>query len=235
MNYDGFLELVRQRRSIRSFKEDPIPDEQVDKIIEAARFAPSGFNLQPWEFVIVRDGELKNRIVQCIRDAVAVTWRMEAARESWQGVQPPVAPPPMGFAGAPVFIIPFGDVRTRDGLPMIHRYSEESWNRTFTSSLASAFIYMHLAATSLGLGSQWVSVVTQPAVQCFIKQLLGIPAPLQIYDMMALGYPKMTPPPRLVRSREEMVHRDACGLEAFKNDVQVKDFIFRIRNPQVPR
>lgn len=235
MNYDGFLELVRQRRSIRSFKEDPIPNEQVDKIIEAARFAPSGFNLQPWEFVIVRDGELKNRIVQCIRDAVAVTWRMEAARESWQGVQPPVAPPPMGFAGAPVFIIPFGDVRTRDGLPMIHRYSEESWNRTFTSSLASAFIYMHLAATSLGLGSQWVSVVTQPAVQCFIKQLLGIPAPLQIYDMMALGYPKMTPPPRLVRSREEMVHRDACGLDDFKNDVQVKDFIFRIRNPQVPR
>ena len=175
MNYDGFLELVRQRRSIRSFKEDPIPDEQVDKIIEAARFAPSGFNLQPWEFVIVRDGELKNRIVQCIRDAVAVTWRMEAARESWQGVQPLVAPPPMGFADAPVFIIPFGDVRTRDGLPMIHRYSEESWNRTFISSLASAFIYMHLAATSLGLGSQWESVVTQPAVQCFIKQLLGIP------------------------------------------------------------
>jgi nitroreductase len=141
----------------------------------------------------------------------------------------------MGFAGAPVFIIPFGDVRTRDGLPMIHRYSEESWNRTFTSSLASAFIYMHLAATSLGLGSQWVSVVTQPSVQCFIKQLLGIPAPLQIYDMMALGYPKMTPPPRLVRSREEMVHHDACGLDDFKNDVQVKDFIFRIRNPQVPR
>jgi len=235
MNYDGFLELVRQRRSVRSFKEDPIPDEQVDKIIEAARFAPSGFNLQPWEFVIVRDGELKNRIVQCIRDAVAVTWRMEAARESWQGVQPPVVPPPMGFAGAPVFIITFGDVRTRDGLPMIHRYSEESWNRTFTSSLASAFIYMHLAATSLGLGSQWVSVITQPAVQCFIKQLLGIPAPFQIYDMMALGYPKMTPPPRLVRSREEMVHHDTCGLDDFKNDAQVKDFIFRIRNPQVAR
>jgi nitroreductase len=235
MDYEGFLELVRQRRSVRSFKADPIPDEQVDKVVEAARFAPSGFNLQPWEFVIVKDGELRNRIVQYIRDVVTITLRMEAARESWQGAQLPTSPPPMGFAAAPVFIIPFGDVRTRDGLPMFHRYSEESWNRTFTSSLASAFIYMHLAATSLGLGSQWVSAVTQPAAACLIKQLLGIPAPLQIYDMMALGYPNMTPPPRLVRSREEMVHRDACGVDDFKNDAQVKDFIFKIRNPQAPR
>jgi nitroreductase len=235
MDYEGFLELVMKRRSVRSLKSDPIPDEQVDKVIEAARFAPSGFNLQPWEFVIVKDKELKNRIVQCIRDAVAVTFRMEAARESWQGARPPADPPPPGFAAAPVFIVPFGDVRTREGLPMIHRYSEESWNRTFTSSLASAFIYMHLAATSLGLGSQWVSAVTQPAAACLIKQLLGVPAPFQIYDMMALGYPNMTPPPRQVRSREEMVHREACGADDFKTDAQVRDFIFKIRNPQAPR
>jgi hypothetical protein len=183
----------------------------------------------------VKDVELKKQIVQFIRDAVTVTLNMEAARESWQGAKPPSAPPPMGFGAAPVFIIPFGDVRTREGLPMFHRYSEESWNRTFISSMASAFIYMHLAATSLGLGSQWVSAVTQPAVACFIKQLLGIPAPLQIYDMMALGYPNMTPPPRPVRSREEMVHHDACGVDDFKSDAQVKEFIFKIRNPQAPR
>ena len=63
MDYEGFLELVQKRRSIRSLKADPIPDEQVDKVIEAARFAPSGFNLQPWEFVIVKDAELKKLFV----------------------------------------------------------------------------------------------------------------------------------------------------------------------------
>ncbi len=236
MDYESFLGLVKQRRSVRSLKADPIPDEQVDKVIEAARFAPSGFNLQPWEFVIVKDVELKKQIVQYVREAIAVTWRMEATREHWQGAKTAGRPPrPWDLRAAPVFIIPFGDVRTRDGLPMLHRYSEESWNRTFTSSMASAFIYMHLAATSLGLGSQWVSAVTQPAAACFIKQLLGIPASLQIYDMMALGYPNMTPPPRPVRSRQEMVHRDACGADDFKSDAQVKDFIFKIRNPQAPR
>ena len=118
---------------------------------------------------------------------------------------------------------------------MIHQYSEESWNKTFTSTLASAFLYMHLAATSLGLGSQWVSAVTLPSAACLIKQLLGVPAPFQIYDMMALGYPNMTPPPKPLRSREEMVHRGACGPGDFKSDAQVKEWIFKIRNPKASR
>ena len=66
MDYDSFLELVKARRTIRRFKPDPIPDEYVDKIIEAARWAPSGFNMQPWEFVVIRDKKLKDTIVQWV-------------------------------------------------------------------------------------------------------------------------------------------------------------------------
>jgi nitroreductase len=54
MDYETVLELVKKRRSIRRFKTDPIPDDYIDKIIEVARQAPSGFNTQPWEFVVVR-------------------------------------------------------------------------------------------------------------------------------------------------------------------------------------
>lgn len=54
MKYDDLIELFKDRRSIPKFKSDPIPDEYVDKIIEAARFAPSGFNTQPWEFVLIK-------------------------------------------------------------------------------------------------------------------------------------------------------------------------------------
>ena len=59
MQYDDFLSLAKQRRTIRRFKPDPIPDEYVDKIIEAARWAPSGLNQQPWEFVVVRTRRLE--------------------------------------------------------------------------------------------------------------------------------------------------------------------------------
>jgi len=46
MDYDSLLELVKNRRSIRKFRTDPVPDEHVDKIIEVARQAPSGYNTQ---------------------------------------------------------------------------------------------------------------------------------------------------------------------------------------------
>jgi nitroreductase len=232
MEYDRFLELVKKRRSIRSFKPDPVPDEAIDQIIEAARWAPSGFNLQPWEFVVVKKEALRMKIVQYLKDFFTAHGPMEATREAWQGPPPPVGTaPPAGFAAAPVFIIPFGDTRIRAGLPMIHRYSEESWEKTYVSSLAGAFLLMHLAATSLGLASQWVSAVSQPLAHCLIKKLLGIPAPLKIYDMMVLGYPAREPNPKLVRDRAEMVHYDDCGEDDFRNDEAVKDFIFKIRNP----
>ena len=60
MDYESLLELLNTRRSIRRFKPEPIPDEYVDKIIEAARLAPSAFNAQPWEFVVVKKKELKD-------------------------------------------------------------------------------------------------------------------------------------------------------------------------------
>ncbi|MEM2939458.1 MAG: nitroreductase family protein [Candidatus Bathyarchaeia archaeon] len=57
-----FYEMIRTRRSIRSYKPDPIPDEVLMRILEAARIAPSGTNRQPWKFIIVKNGELKRKL-----------------------------------------------------------------------------------------------------------------------------------------------------------------------------
>jgi nitroreductase len=236
MNYEHFLELVKTRRSVRKFKSDPVADSDIDKILEAARWAPSGFNMQPWEFVVVKDQKLKNKMVEVISQGHSTMFQMEAAREAWQGEGPipkhKGAPSAPGFANAAVFILLLGDVRIRVGLPMIHRYNDSSWNKTFHSSLANTFLYMHLAAVTLGLASQWVSEVYQPLSHCLIKQLLGIPEPMMIYEMMALGYPDMKPPPKLIRSKEGMTHKDFCGEENFKTDEEVKHFIYKIRNPK---
>ncbi len=115
MDYESFLELVKQRRSIRSFKPEPISDGDVDKIIEAARWAPSGANLQPWEFIVVKKPELRDRIVQFYQQYREMTYQMELTREP-EFRYPSVAEPPTntpGFAAAPVFIIVCGDVRTK--------------------------------------------------------------------------------------------------------------------------
>lgn len=231
MNYDGFLELLKERRSIRRFTQDPVPDEYVDMVIEAARFAPSGFNQQPWDFVIVKDSALKEGIVQICETQVELNTQMEATRESWQTT--PKAPSPPGPGGdyrvAPVFILVLGDTRTRKGLPMIRRYDERQWQLVFVSGLANALLSMHLAATALGLGGQWVSRVSTAYGNCMIKSLLGIPEPFEIYDMMALGHSASTPQPRLMREKANMVHHDHCGPESFRTDDEVNDFIRRSR------
>jgi nitroreductase len=62
MEYDSFLELVKKRRTSWVFKLDPIPDELVEKIIYAVRYSPSGFNSLLWEFVVIKEQELRDKI-----------------------------------------------------------------------------------------------------------------------------------------------------------------------------
>ena len=59
-----FYEVIRTRRSIRSYKPDPIPEEVLTRVLDAARIAPSGSNRQPWKFIVVKDEELKRRIAK---------------------------------------------------------------------------------------------------------------------------------------------------------------------------
>lgn len=55
-------EAIRNRRSIRSYKDRPVEDEKIEKILEAARWAPSAGNLQSVEYVVVRDAETKEKL-----------------------------------------------------------------------------------------------------------------------------------------------------------------------------
>ncbi len=229
MNYDDFLELARKRRSIRKFKSDPVPDEYIDKIIEAARWAPSGGNSQPWEFIVIRKKELKDQIAESVKDQYVITHRMELTRAP--DLRFPKCARRMtetpSFGKAPIFIILCGDVRTKETYPddvILVRADS-----IFTPSLASPFGYMNLAATSLGLGAQRVSVVASPYVQTLIKTLLHIPKELEIYHMMALGYSDMVPPPKLVRVREELAHHDYYDRARLRTETQIAEFISACR------
>jgi len=57
-----FYEVIRTRRSVRSYKSDPIPDDVLQRVLEAARIAPSGSNRQPWRFIVVKDEEIKRKL-----------------------------------------------------------------------------------------------------------------------------------------------------------------------------
>jgi nitroreductase len=213
-HYDCFLELVKKRRTIRQFKPDPVPDEYITKIIEAARWAPSGFHTQPWEFVVVRNKETRDSIVAALEKHGP-----PIKGKSQDGA--PQTPPQRSFRDAPVFILLLADWRARVGLPDRVQDNDAMVANLFCSSLASAFLCMHLAAAALGLASQWYTSTARPEAERAIKDIIGIPEALKIYDMMVVGYAANPPVPKVVRDLDDMVHYDDCGAQDFRTDEEV--------------
>lgn len=66
------LRTIENRRSIRKYKPASIPDDDLKKILEAARLAPSAGNRQPWRFIVVRDNELKRRLAEASREQMFI-------------------------------------------------------------------------------------------------------------------------------------------------------------------
>ena len=228
MDYEGLLSIVKDRRSCRRFKPESIPDEYVNKILEMARWAPSGANSQPWDFVVVKIEGLRQKISQFIKEFISLYYKVEHTRDPalrFPSVTRPVDR--IGYEDAPVFIILCGDQRTKQAYPL---YTEvEISEAILESSLANAFLYMQLAAGTLGLGSQWVSAVRMWYVQCMVKDLLGIPDEFMIYDMFVVGYPLLQPKPRFVRSLEEMMHEDRYDKNKLRTKDEIREFISALR------
>jgi nitroreductase len=212
MEYEDFLELVKKRRTSWVFKPDPIPDDVITKIIDAARYSPSGFNSQPWEFVVIKEQELRNKI----RDIFA-------EHLPSQGVKPGMKDP-MGFGTAPVLIILYGDPRVRPFAPPPVQQSSENFLSVLTSSLAISYQYMHLAAASLGLATRWVSAITAPPIERGVKALLGIPEEFMTYDMMALGTTDFIPSKKKMRPLSEVIHYGQCDKSEFRTAEEIKAY-----------
>ena len=227
MEIEKFIDLVKSRRSIRAYRPDPIPDEYIQKVIEAARWAPSGGNAQPWEFIVIKRKNLKEKIADLFMRSIRPVREAELTREKEMRIPGlEMEMPEPGFKNAPVFILLCGDPRLNEAAPLM---AYQKWgHEVFISNLASAFLCMQLAAKSLGLGSQWVSAAGS-LMEADLKILLHIPEPLKIYDMMAVGYPAYQLGPRSPRSMEEMIHYEEYDRSRYRTDQQVKDFIIELR------
>ena len=120
-------------------ESEPIPVDYITKIIDVARWAPSGFHTQPWEFLVITEREIKEKIVSILgQHGPAIRNPNEKAVET---------DPSQGrFDAAPVFIILLGDWRARVGLPEAAQSSDARVDNLFRTSLAGAFLSMQLAA-----------------------------------------------------------------------------------------
>jgi len=60
------LEAIKTRRSIRKYKKAPVPEEELEKILDAGRWAPSANNSQPWQFIVLSDSEVRERVAKLL-------------------------------------------------------------------------------------------------------------------------------------------------------------------------
>ncbi|MEO0021627.1 MAG: nitroreductase family protein [candidate division WOR-3 bacterium] len=87
-----FYEVIRRRLSVRAYKPDPVPEEVLNRILDAGRLAPSAKNLQPWKFIIVRDEKVRQALVPACRNqsfiaqAPVVICACALLEQAWKGM-----------------------------------------------------------------------------------------------------------------------------------------------------
>ena len=234
LQIDEYLELVKRRRSIRRFKPDPIPDEWVNKILEAGRWAPSGANGQPWEFIVVKDPETKKTMAEQYFKVSQRIHNLEKLRRE-EMRHPGFAAPPRDlpyFQDAPVLIVAFGDRRTLFATILASHYTLPGeggggGDATYLKNMANPVMLMHLAAAALGLGTQWLSV--QGLWEPELKAILGVPKDFMVHTVIPVGYPAHTVPEAYRRELKEIVHYEKYDPSKYRTDDDIYDFILALR------
>jgi len=154
------LNIIKIRRSVRSFDDRPIEKEKMELILEAARLAPSSCNSQPWRFVVVDDKVLLKKIAKAQPLGPNVNKFLESAGVIIACVDEPK-----------LFIHKAADMVNRDNQRI---------------DVGIAVEHMVLVAAELGIGSCWIGWFSEKKV----KELLRIPKKKTVSVLLALGYPK---------------------------------------------
>jgi nitroreductase len=217
---EEFTALARTRRSIRGY--DPtrdVPDAVIEQIIEAARWAPSGGNGQPWHFVVIRDATDR------AYNAELFLKQQEHKAEMERAARGQVRLTGAGFKHAPVHILVVGDPRVNESYPI--RTKLEKSARHFYSGLANATLSLMFAARCLGLATQYVSDACSPYMGTLLKVRYGIPDPLEIYELVPLGYPSSDVAPTPRRPLASMIHQGRFDPDKLLSDADMKRWLWK--------
>jgi nitroreductase/NAD-dependent dihydropyrimidine dehydrogenase PreA subunit len=171
--------FLRYRRSIRDFKKKPVSKDTLTRLIEIARYAPSGFNSQCAEWIVLGDRDELNRLAGIVADwmrwmiaklpDVSKAIHLDKDLQLWDDGRDVI------FQDAPVVIVTHA----------------EKANYTAPETCTIALTYLELAATSLGLGCCWAGYL-EKAATFFppMQEALALPEGHKCFGAMMIGYPK---------------------------------------------
>ena len=173
----GLFEAIYTQRAIRYLKPEPVPNELIRQLIDAATQAPSAVDRQPWRFIVIRDAETKRRIGEYYRLTFEAVYGSRASA-------PRAIPSRMRAGGAhlaehiheaPVLILAC----------IAHDGSASTMQRG--ASIYPAIQNLLLAARGLGLGA--VLTDNHKRYEREVKELIGIPDNVETAAIIPIGYP----------------------------------------------
>jgi nitroreductase/Pyruvate/2-oxoacid:ferredoxin oxidoreductase delta subunit len=197
--YDQVLELVRSRRAKRLFKDTPVEREVIEKVLDAARFGPSGHNHQTTEFVVIQDKEIVHEIgrltaegllnlAQPFRSAIGrMVMRFVVGRRAAEALAE-FAPELEGLAS----LFNSGtDWLVREA-PVMILFCADSANGFSSENANLAVQNATLAAEALGLGCFYTGFVVMASRRSdSIAKLVSLPETHKVYGSLAMGYPRL--------------------------------------------
>jgi len=167
------IEAIKLRRAIRSYEDKPVLESVIQTMLEAATYAPSAINVQPWKFTIVTKKAEMNRLSDIAKPAL-VRALPDVGDEGLVGLKKRLSDPNYNlFYNAALLIFVSG---------------AKSQYVVYDCSMAAQ--NMMLAAYTLGIGSCWIGTAVPAANDPKIKPTLGIPEDHDVHAAVIFGYPK---------------------------------------------
>ncbi len=215
---EAAMKLIQDRRSIRHYTDEPVSEEHLKMILEAARQAPSGENAQPWRFIVVSDPDTRKQLGTIAGGgsgrrftAEFVTEKMQERFSSLEDetkkkaiFEKLTSGRVSAFLGdAPVSLVVCG--------------RKDVWDLPYDTSAAIENIL--LMVTALGLGACWVIA---PCIDIRdeerMKDLLGVPEEIKIISVIAIGHPLRPHRPRPRIPLNELVYSESWNSPYYKEE-----------------
>ncbi|QOS99435.1 5,6-dimethylbenzimidazole synthase [Brevibacterium sp. JNUCC-42] len=206
----GVYKAIEGRRDIRSFLNTPLPEDAIQRILEAGHHAPSVGFMQPWNFIMVTDQEIKDKLAYAAdkeRRALAIHYEGTDRSEGFMQIKV------QGLKEAPLTICITNDP-TRGGSHVLGR---NSIPETDVLSVACAIQNMWLASCAEGIALGWVSFYKKADV----REILGIPPHIEPVALLSLGYTNEYPDRPLLeilqwekrRNLQELIFKNEWGVQ----------------------
>ena len=226
LDYEALMQVVRRRRSVRAFEKGrQVGRDVLEKIVDCGRWAPSGANSQPWDFIVVDDPAMKEQVFEVF---MRQSQRLIDHAKGFPAVKKTY------MAHTVAIIVVVGDPRWKACFPQgtspefIEEYAANN-EKIHLVSLGAAIQNLQLGVTAMGLTSAWLSGGGEATTNRELSALLGYPAFMEAVGTIPIGYPQKDVSLRYRRPLQQVTHWNRYEPEKFRTQAQIDYYVERLR------